>query len=310
MRKIIPLVVLGLLVAACGGAGAVVARVDEARITLSELEALARTPSVPVTAGAAGGVSLVGLLQDVIIDTVVIREASDAFGITATEEEIDARAAEIQAGVEGNGQDFQALLEAQNISEERVRRIARQGVVADKVRDRLVADAGPVTDDEIAEAYAAQELSLTEACLSHILVASEEEAVAAKARIDGGEDFATVASEVSTDPSAQENSGDLGCGPLSPYVPEFGQGALAATIGTVTDPVRSQFGYHLILVSSRETQAIDEVRDQLVAGLESERASELLRNWLLAALGEAEIEIEPEYGEWSADPPQVLPPRE
>lgn len=310
MRKIIPFLLLGLLLAACGGGGAVVARVDDAEITLSELETLARTASVPVTAGAEGGVSLVGLLQDVIIDTVVVREANEAFGISATDEEIDARAGEIQSGVEANGQDFQALLEEQNISEERVRRIARQGVIADKVRDRLVADAGPLTDEDVTEAYATQELSLTEACLSHILVAGEEEALAAKARLDAGEDFATVAKELSTDPSAQENSGDLGCGPLSTYVPEFGQGALAAEIGTVTDPVRSQFGYHLILVTSRETQPLDEVREQLVAQLESDRASELLRDWLLAALGAATIEIEPEYGQWSADPPQVLPPQE
>lgn len=310
MRKIIPSLVLGLLLTACGGGGDVVATIDDSEITLAELEALARTPSVPVTVGAEGGVSLVGLLQDVIIDTVVVREASEGFGISATEQEIDARAEQIQSGVEANGQDFQALLEEQNISEERVRRIARQGVIADKVRDRLVADAGPVTDAEVSDAYEAQQLAFTEACLAHILFASEEEALAAKARLDAGEDFAAVAKELSTDPSAQENSGDLGCGPLGGYVPEFGQGAIDATIGTVTSPVRSQFGYHLILVASRETQPLDEVRDQILAGLESERASQLLRDWLLEALSAAQIEVEPEYGQWSADPPQVLPPQE
>ncbi len=89
-------------------------------------------------------------------------------------------------------------------------------------------------------------------CVSHILVATEDEADALKAELDGGADFATLAQENSTDPGSGAQGGELGCQAPESWVPEFSAAMLAAEVGEVTEPVESQFGFHLILVTGAE----------------------------------------------------------
>lgn len=73
-----------------------------------------------------------------------------------------------------------------------------------------------------------------------------------KARIEGGEDFATVAEEVSEDPASAQQGGDLGYFGRGRMVPEFEQAAFDAQPGTIVGPVVSSFGAHLILVEDRQ----------------------------------------------------------
>ena len=88
----------------------------------------------------------------------------------------------------------------------------------------------------------------TEVCASHILLDSEEDADAALERVQGGEDFADVASDVSTGPSGPDG-GDLGCSLLGNYVPEFAQGALP---GAVNLPLMNDDERHRVGVRYRE----------------------------------------------------------
>ncbi len=89
-------------------------------------------------------------------------------------------------------------------------------------------------------------------CVSHILVATEDEATAIKAELDAGADFATIAQEKSTDPGSGAAGGELGCQSPDSWVPEFSAAMLTAEVGKVTEPVESQFGFHLILVTGSE----------------------------------------------------------
>lgn len=90
---------------------------------------------------------------------------------------------------------------------------------------------------------------------SHILVATEEEAKAIKADLDGGADFATIAKEKSIDPGAA-NGGDLGFFGKGMMVAPFEEAAFALTdIGQVSDPVQSQFGWHVIRLEEKRQSA-------------------------------------------------------
>jgi peptidyl-prolyl cis-trans isomerase C len=103
-----------------------------------------------------------------------------------------------------------------------------------------------------------------EAHAHHILVPTEEEAKAALKRIKGGEDFSKVASEVSKDPGSK--GGDLGWFTKDRMVPEFGEVAFKLEPGQISDPVKSQFGWHVIrLDEKRQKQfpSLDQVRDQV-----------------------------------------------
>jgi peptidyl-prolyl cis-trans isomerase C len=86
----------------------------------------------------------------------------------------------------------------------------------------------------------------------HILVNTEEDAKAIKASLDAGGDFAALAKEKSTDPSAQQNSGDLGfVQSWAPLVKPFLDAAFALKDGETSGPVKSDFGWHIIRVTER-----------------------------------------------------------
>jgi peptidyl-prolyl cis-trans isomerase C len=85
----------------------------------------------------------------------------------------------------------------------------------------------------------------------HILVTTEEDAKAIKAALDAGGDFAALAADKSIDPSAKQNSGDLGFVPYWDVVKPFADAAFALKDGETSGPVQSQFGWHIIRVTER-----------------------------------------------------------
>lgn len=88
----------------------------------------------------------------------------------------------------------------------------------------------------------------------HILVADAAAAQTVVERLEAGEDFAALATELSTDNSTKEAGGDLGFFPRGIMVPEFEAMAFSLPIGASSPPVETQFGYHVIRVEEREEQ--------------------------------------------------------
>jgi len=85
----------------------------------------------------------------------------------------------------------------------------------------------------------------------HILVSSEEKCLDLKQQIENGVDFADLAKKFSSCPSGSQG-GDLGEFGPGMMVPEFDQVVFSAPIGTVQGPVKTQFGFHLLEVTSRQ----------------------------------------------------------
>ncbi len=120
----------------------------------------------------------------------------------------------------------------------------------------------------------------------HILVEKEEDAKAALERIQKGEDFATVAKEVSTDTSNKDSGGDLGWFPRGQMVPEFDEAAFALQPGQVSGLVKTTYGYHIIKVEERDPNrpldesALAERRSQALDGwLSKQRSSDIVRRY-------------------------------
>lgn len=100
----------------------------------------------------------------------------------------------------------------------------------------------------------------------HILVATEDEAKAVKAELDGGKPFEVLAMEKTTDPSGKQNGGDLGFFSKGMMVPEFEAVAFTLEPGKISDPVQSQFGWHIIKVEEKRMSSpppIEQVQQQL-----------------------------------------------
>lgn len=131
---------------------------------------------------------------------------------------------------------------------------AHDNVLRDAVVKQAI-DQG-VTEDKLKAAYEAMKsqpgFAFEETRAAHILVADEAAALDIIKQLQGGADFATLAKEKSTDPSAKTNGGDLGYFRREAMVPEFSEAAFTIPVGTVGDkPVKSQFGWHVIKVEDR-----------------------------------------------------------
>ncbi|TDJ65484.1 MAG: peptidylprolyl isomerase [Proteobacteria bacterium] len=91
---------------------------------------------------------------------------------------------------------------------------------------------------------------MAKACARHILVATEEACEELKTQIEAGTDFAAAAKDHSQCPSGQRG-GDLGEFSSGQMVKEFDDVVFHAGVGQVHGPVKTQFGYHLIEITSR-----------------------------------------------------------
>jgi len=114
----------------------------------------------------------------------------------------------------------------------------------------------------------------------HILVPTEDEAKAILAQLKGGADFATLAKEKSKDPGAAEG-GDLGYFTKEQMVPEFAEVAFKLNKGQLSDPVKTQFGWHVIKVEDkrmRPTPTFDQVKPQIENYVAHRAQADLVEN--------------------------------
>lgn len=125
-----------------------------------------------------------------------------------------------------------------------------------------------VTDDAMHKVYDQAVKQMTneeEVHARHILVPTEDEAKAIEAELKKGADFAALAKEKSKDPGAADG-GDLGYFTKEQMVPEFSAAAFKLEKGQISDPVHTQFGWHIIKVEDKRikpTPTFDQVKPQL-----------------------------------------------
>ncbi|HEX9592457.1 MAG TPA: peptidylprolyl isomerase [bacterium] len=128
----------------------------------------------------------------------------------------------------------------------------------------------------------------------HILVKTEEEAKAARKRIvEGGGDFAEVAKEVSTGPNAPQG-GDLGIFGKGRMVPAFEEAAFALKEGEVSQPVQTQFGWHIIQVieiQGGQAPTFEQIKDRLAQRMMQEHMRDELQKVTDRLRAKARIEI-------------------
>jgi len=143
--------------------------------------------------------------------------------------------------------------------------------------------ASAVTDEAVQKAYDAKYKDAPAALeyhASHILVDTEEKAKDLMAQINEGAVFADLAKANSSDGSAA-NGGDLGWFGLGAMVKPFEDAVVAAKVGEVVGPVKSDFGWHLILVTETRNAALPalaDVHDELAAGVQKEAIAAFIKS--------------------------------
>ncbi|WP_114964602.1 peptidylprolyl isomerase [Alkalilacustris brevis] len=167
-------------------------------------------------------------------------------------------------------------------------------IVANSLLTRAVE--AEVTEEAIEGAYAERYLDgdpQTEFNAAHILVETEGEAQDLRVQLLDGAEFADLAREHSRDPGSGANGGDLGWFGLGMMVEPFENAVVALEPGEISDPVQSQFGWHLIRLNetrAQEAPALEAVRAQLVGELQQE----VVRNRIAEARESAQITLSAE----------------
>ncbi len=113
----------------------------------------------------------------------------------------------------------------------------------------------------------------------HILVEDEAQAKAAVERLKKGEDFAKVAAELSKDPGSGKEGGDLGWFTKDRMVPEFAEAAFKLKKGEISEPVKSQFGWHVIKLEDKRSKPLPDfaaVKPQIDQYLERKAQQDLV----------------------------------
>ncbi len=154
------------------------------------------------------------------------------------------------------------------LSIENERRALKAGEVLQVAVEGAIND---VTVQEMFDAKYSDGTGGTEYNASHILVENEEKALELIKMLEDGADFAALAKEHSTGPSGP-NGGQLGWFGQGMMVPPFEKAVMGMAVGAVSAPVKTQFGWHVIMLNESRTKAaptLDEVRGEIEADLEN-----------------------------------------
>jgi len=114
---------------------------------------------------------------------------------------------------------------------------------------------------------------------AHILVETEDEAKAIVDELKNGGDFAAIAKEESKDPGSGANGGDLGWFGMGMMVPEFEQAVASMEPGQISDPIQTQFGWHVIKLAETRMKplpTLDEMHDQLADQIRNQKVEAVI----------------------------------
>ncbi len=241
---------------------------------------------------------------------VLLQQAQER-GVEVSKADVDAELEAARASAGGNFQ--QALTVAGYQNEAELRSYIRESLtlqrVVEQIRSNITVDDNAVRTfyDNNKDQFGQSE----QVCAQHILVADKAKADELYQQLQNGGDFAELAAANSIDPGSKDSGGDLGCLSRGQTVPEFEAAAFGAEVGTITEPVQSQFGYHIIKVNEKNpatTTPFAQVRDQVRQQLVSERLGERI-----AALREASgiqtfPEVLPQTPPVAPVQPEITPP--
>jgi foldase protein PrsA len=224
------------------------------------------------------GASYLSTIKSDVLDQVVLEQVVEdkakASGLINDEDAINEEAKkqmDTYMDALSNKDDFNGALEKNGITNDDLLASFRSNVIYQKLFDETTKDV-TVTDDDAKKYYDENPYEFTEQenvmNLSHILVATLEDALSVQKRLKNGEKFEDVAKEVSTDTGTAAEGGLLGDVNYvgSNYVQEFVDAAIKLKAGEISEPVQTQYGWHIIKCNSKSeypVKAFDTVKEDI-----------------------------------------------
>ncbi|MCR3956460.1 MAG: peptidylprolyl isomerase [Gudongella sp.] len=274
-RKIILLMlvlVLGVFAGACEkaeepGEVEVVAKINDVEITRDEFYDYLLQQNGPE------------VLEALILEKMVMMEV-EANDVDISEEAIQEELAEMKNSY-GGDDAFEEALVYYGFSEESVMNNIKLNLGIEALMEPYI----EITEDEVLQYFIANkdEFDTTEQVnASHILVDTEEEANDIKQQLDNGGDFAELAAEHSKDPSNAGQGGALGFFGKGQMVAPFEEAAFSMEPGEISEPVQTNFGYHIIRVEEKtegQEAKLEDVSDEIREILKGEKMNSAYSVW-------------------------------
>jgi peptidyl-prolyl cis-trans isomerase C len=294
--------VLGALAAGCGGGSSgpadvpadAIAVVGGREIPKTDYDRLlaraeqtykARKQDFP-KAGTAEFAQLRNAIVKSLVEQTEFEIAADELGIVVTDEEVDKRLDQLkQQYFQGDEQRYRDELEKQGITEEQVRDDVRTRILSEKTFEGVTKNV-QVTDADLQTYYEQNKAQFETPAtreVRHILVKSEARANEIYQQLKNGADFATLAKKYSQDPSSKEQGGKF-TAQQGATVPQFDKVAFSLKTGELSKPVKTQFGWHVIMaisdVTPKKTKPLSEVEDQIRQQLLEQKRNERINDWI------------------------------
>ncbi len=305
-RRWLPTLVLGLVavmtLAGCDRARPPAAEVDGEVISNERLAAdmklfeflfgLSRADCGQPVAGETQESACARLTLTNDIEEVLIKRYAESNGLVTNETNVTTALGQIETSVGGAGK-LKAQLAASDLRRQDLVALARRLLLFNEVQAAVGKE--QLTDAQIEQAYQQNIAQYTTVEVAHILVGSQKEAekIAAEAT---PANFADLAQKYSTDQTSAQNGGSLGAIPETTFTsqldPTFAQAALALTPGQISQPVQTQFGWHVIYLKDVQVQPLSAVRDQIAAAA----AGQVFQTWLTDQVRSADVSVNPRYG--------------
>ena len=231
------------------------------------------------------------------LQQTVVADYAEANDVAVTDKQVSDIVANLDQQLGADKVDEQ--LTTLKLTRDDLNQLARQVLVFQDVQKKVVEQ--ELGDDALRAQYDKDILQYTTVQVEHILVKTEAEAqdvyqqVTAPGATD--KDFQDLAKEVSTDPSVKQNGGSLGSAVASTYVPEFGEAAAALEPGEISQPVQTEFGWHVIKLVSKDVTPFEEAKAQLL----QTQASTVFSDWLRTQFDEGNLEVNPKYGRFDEE---------
>ena len=236
-----------------------------------------------------------------IVRRHVMRPLAEERDLEVTEAEVDDSIEAIKTDFPSD-KEFEDALDQQGVSMDQLPELVRDQLTEEALREDVKAEIEP-SDDELQSHYDENIDRYQQTKASHILIEQRGEAEdVAKELQDAKANeieklFAERAKKLSQDPGSGKKGGDLGYFASGELVPEFEEAAGKLELGEVSDPVQSEFGFHIIRVTDRRLQPFEEVRDQIAEELSGAEAEEAFQDLVVQAYEDADVRVNSRYGE-------------
>jgi len=297
---------VALALSACGAGKPEVARVGEQEVGDADLRqavalqrALADLQGTPCGGEAAGGESERAACDRVALSGELLWLAvagyANANDITADTDEVEEAISQLEGQIGAEALD--QALRAHDATRDDLFELGSRILTIRAVRAAIVEER--VGTEELRSQYEQRALEFTTVQADHILVKTEAEAQSVYRRVQDATEaqFVALARKVSTEPGAADSGGKLGSASATQYVPEFADAVVALAPGEVSQPVRTQFGWHVIYLVDKEVTPYAEAK----AGLLEPLADREFSGWLTDRAEELGVEVNPKYGRFEPE---------